>query len=173
MTPPPQVLVKRLPERMVMSGAAAFSREVKPFLRARKPRVVFDCSEVRRLDSAGAAALLECLDEAIKQDGDIKLAAVSNEMNVILQAVKIGRIFQIFDTVGEAEMSFRELTLPASNSNHLLRWLTSVRKKLGQKARKRERWQLPRSEAASARRGPDTIDGWRLNEDTLATPCKM
>ena len=117
--------------------------------------------------------LLECVDEAMKQDGDIKLAAVSNEMNVILQAVNIGRIFEIFDTVGEAEISFRELPLPVSNSHPLFHWLTSVRKQRGQKVRIRETWPLPASAAAPAVWGPDTIDGWRLNKDPLATPCKM
>lgn len=151
MTRQTQVFVKRLPERMMMCAAASFSREMKPFLQAKKPCIVFDCSEVRRLDSAGAAVLFECVDEVMKQDGDIKLAAVSKELDVILRAIGIDRIFEILDTVREAEISFRKLPLPATNSYPLFRWLASIANQLGQIAGKKVMVPLARSEPVSAR----------------------
>jgi hypothetical protein len=71
-----------------------------------KPRVVFDCSEVRQLDSAGAELLLRCMEEVMKQDGDLKLASVSPQASVILKLTRIDRVFEIFESVSDAVVSF-------------------------------------------------------------------
>jgi anti-anti-sigma factor len=68
------VLVMEMPEHLNAAEARAFLRELEPLLELPRPRLVFDCSEVRHIDSAGVAMMLQCLEEAMKQDGNLKLA---------------------------------------------------------------------------------------------------
>jgi anti-sigma B factor antagonist len=101
-----QVIVKRLPERLDLRQVSNFLRDMEAQLAIYKPEVVLDCAAVRQIDSAGIEALLRCMEKAMKQDGDIKLAAVSPEAAVILRLTRADRVFEIFDTVAEAVTSF-------------------------------------------------------------------
>jgi anti-anti-sigma regulatory factor len=70
--------------------------------------VVLDCSEIRQLDKPVIQLLLTCLEEAMKRNGDIKLAAMSREMRESLKQMGVSHLFEIFDTVVDAVISFRE-----------------------------------------------------------------
>jgi anti-sigma B factor antagonist len=65
-----------------------------------------DCSLVRYLDSAGVEMLLHCMEAAMKRDGDLKLAAVSPEAAVILELMRVDRLFETFETSEAAVQSF-------------------------------------------------------------------
>ena len=78
-----------------------------------RPRVVLDFSEVRQLDSAGIHVLLHCLEEPMKRNGDIKLAAVPPAATVILELTKVDSLFETFDTASEAVNSFYQFPRPA------------------------------------------------------------
>ena len=66
------VVVKRMPERVNGRTAREFLRDVRPFLSADRPQLVFDLSQVVQLDAAGVEMLLRCMSEAHKRDGDLK-----------------------------------------------------------------------------------------------------
>jgi anti-sigma B factor antagonist len=68
--------------------------------------VVLDLSNVRQLDSAGVDMLLHCMSEAMRRDGDVKLAAPSAEAMVILELTRTGRLFEIYDSATDAARSF-------------------------------------------------------------------
>jgi len=70
-TPNRPILVKRVPETMNGSKARKFYREVLPILISDRPRIVFDMSKTRHVDSTGIAVLLRCICQATKGDGDI------------------------------------------------------------------------------------------------------
>ena len=70
------VIVKRLPNRVNLKEAKIFFREMQPILRIDRPQVVFDLSQIRQMDAAGVDVLLRCMAQAMKRDGDVKLAAV-------------------------------------------------------------------------------------------------
>jgi anti-sigma B factor antagonist len=106
MTAPPFVVVKELPENVTLHRAHEFLREVQPLLKAERPCLVFDFSEVRHLDSAGVEMLLRCMEEAMKQNGDLKLAAVSPEVAVILELTRVDRLFEVFENSSDAVESF-------------------------------------------------------------------
>ena len=57
------------------TGTQASCKEVQPFLNSDRPQIVFDMSQVRHIDAAGVDVLLQCMRDAIKRDGDLKLAA--------------------------------------------------------------------------------------------------
>jgi anti-anti-sigma factor len=90
------VVVKRVPERVNLKAARQFMRAVEPILQSDRPQVVLDLSNVRQLDSAGVDMLLHCMSEAMKRDGDVKLAAPSAEAMVILELTRTARSFSSF-----------------------------------------------------------------------------
>jgi len=97
------VLVMEMPEQLNSVEAPAFMQELQPLLDSHRPRLVFDCSQVRHIDGAGAEMVLYCLEEAIKRDGDLKFAALSPESEAALGIV---RRFETFATWDEAVRNF-------------------------------------------------------------------
>jgi anti-anti-sigma factor len=100
------VVVKRVPERLNLRVARQFRREVQPFLNSDRPQLVFDLSQVRQLDAAGVEMLLSCMSEAMKRDGDVKLAGVSAQARVILELTRTARLFEIYENSADAARSF-------------------------------------------------------------------
>lgn len=100
------VVVKRMPEKMNLKQARAFLREVEPILSYDRPQVVFDGSQVKQIDAAGVEALLHCLSRVMKRDGDLKLASLSAEMELILEMTRTDRLFEIYGNSADAVLSF-------------------------------------------------------------------
>lgn len=101
------VAVKQLPEKFSIKQGGTFLREVESCWQADRPRLVLDCSNVRQLDSAGIQILLRCLEEAMKRNGDIKLASVPSAATEILELTRVDRLFEFFDSTADAVNSFR------------------------------------------------------------------
>lgn len=95
-----------MPERMNLKQARSFRREVEPILNSDRPQVVFDMSQVRHIDAAGVDVLLQCMREAMKRDGDVKLATLSPQAAVVLELTRTGRLFEIYETSTQAVKSF-------------------------------------------------------------------
>jgi anti-sigma B factor antagonist len=106
MSPSKSVKVQKLPERLTVGRTDRFLEEVKPMLEDDRPRVVFDFSEVRYFDSAGVAVLLMCIEEALKRNGDLKLASLPSASAALLRLTGIDTLFEIFDSVRDAVTSF-------------------------------------------------------------------
>jgi anti-anti-sigma regulatory factor len=102
-------MVKQLPEISGKEQRRIFLREIESSLQVDRPRLVLDCSEIRRLDRPVIHLLLTCLEEAMKRNGDVKLAAMPSEAREILKRMGMGRLFEIFDTVVDAVNSFRKV----------------------------------------------------------------
>jgi anti-sigma B factor antagonist len=100
------VVVKRIPERLNNRQAKDFMRDMDKVVNSDRPQLVFDCSQVRQIDAAGVEMLLHCLSRAIKRDGDLKLAAVSPQMEIVLQMTRTDRLFEIYDSATDAVLSF-------------------------------------------------------------------
>jgi len=114
MTTGKPVVVKQLPEVLDAECALAFLGEVAPLFENDHPRLVFDFSGVRHIDSAGVELLLRCAEEAIKRNGDLKLASVSPELAVILEMTRIDRLFEIFDSCSDAVESYQRFVARAA-----------------------------------------------------------
>jgi anti-sigma B factor antagonist len=95
-----------MPETMNLKQARNFLKEVEPFLSSDRPQLVFDMSQVRHIDAGGVDVLLQCMREAIKHDGDLKLASVSPQAAVVLELTRTGRLFEIYDNSTQAVKSF-------------------------------------------------------------------
>jgi len=71
------VVVMQVPEQLNLEQVPSFLQELAPLLESHRPRIVLDCSQVRYIDVAGIEMLLHSLEEAMKRDGDLKLASNS------------------------------------------------------------------------------------------------
>jgi anti-anti-sigma factor len=100
------VIVKRVPESLNLKQARIFLEEVRPLLEHDRPQLVFDLSLVRKIDAAGVEMLLHCMKEAARRDGDLKLASLSPQAQVVLDITRTGRLFEIFATSADAARSF-------------------------------------------------------------------
>ena len=123
------VVVMQVPEQLNHSQVPAFLQELEPLLEAHRPRIVLDFSQVRGIDSTGIEMLLNCLEEAMKRDGDLKLADVSREAQVILELMRVDRVFEMFSTCEEAVRSFHAIPVEAVPQD--APWYSSVFGDLG------------------------------------------
>ena len=109
------IAVKQLPEKLSIKQRRIFFSELVNCMNVDGPRIVFDCSEMRQMDRSAIHLLLCCLEEAMKRNGDIKLAAISSEVAAILGHSGVDRLFEIFETNADAVDSFRRLPLGAAS----------------------------------------------------------
>ncbi len=100
------VVVKRAPEKMNLRQSRVFFREVAPLLNTDRPQLVLDMAQVREMDAAGVDVLLRCMREAIRRDGDVKLAGLSPQAAVVLELTRTGRLFEIYENSTAAVKSF-------------------------------------------------------------------
>lgn len=103
------VAVSLLPEISSSKQGRKFLREMQERMSNERPCMVLDCSNVRQLDRSALHLLLCCLEEAMKRNGDIKLAALPRSAEGILARTGVGRLFDIYDTTAEAVNSFHSL----------------------------------------------------------------
>ena len=101
------VIIMELPEQLKQAQVKEFMSELRPLFESARPCIVLDCSKIQDIDSAGVEMLLDCLDTAMKRDGDLKLAAVSPASAIVLELMRVDRLFEVFDTTDEATRSFQ------------------------------------------------------------------
>jgi anti-sigma B factor antagonist len=116
MTTPRPVVVKQLPAQLKLGQVQEFLRDVSPLITADRPCIVFDFSQVTQIDSAGVDMLLHCMEQAMKRNGDLKLAAVPPSSAVILELTRVDRLFEVFETSSEAVDSFYGFCAPVQPS---------------------------------------------------------
>jgi len=107
------VVIMQLPEELNVKEVRNFMLEMEPLLESNRPRIVLECSQVHSMDSAGVEMLLRCLEEVLKRDGDLKLAALSAEAEVILELMRVARVFENFPTSEDAVRSFSAIPTDA------------------------------------------------------------
>ena len=77
------------------------------------PYIVLDCSKVCQIAIPAIYLLLCCLEEAMKRNGDVKLASMPFETTALLELTGVARLFERYDTNAEAISSFRRLPAEA------------------------------------------------------------
>jgi anti-anti-sigma factor len=98
-----------MPKRLTRMHNRAFLLEIDALLRADRPRIVFDFSQVQKIDRAGTEMLLHCAEQVTRQDGDLTLASVPAEVMVILELTCVDRLFEIFASNSDAVESYSGL----------------------------------------------------------------
>jgi len=109
------IAVKPLPEKVSAREERSIFRELEASMHTDRPRMVIDCSALRQLDKHAVHLLLCCLEEVMKRNGDVKLAALPPGSGAVVERTGMARLFDIHDTVAEAVESFhRSPTAEAS-----------------------------------------------------------
>jgi anti-sigma B factor antagonist len=103
------VAIKKLPEVLSVKEKLSFLHDVGGALATNRPRLVLDCSAIEECDSSVIHLLLHCLEEAMKRNGDVKLACLPTHAAIVLASTGVARLFETFNTTEEAVSSFHRL----------------------------------------------------------------
>lgn len=101
-----KVNVKQLPANIDLETGREFYRDLEAAMNVERPCIVLDCSRVYEMDQQTIYMLLNCLEGAMKRNGDVRLAAISAPARHNLEVTGVDLLFRMFATVEEAEDSF-------------------------------------------------------------------
>src|SRR5208282_490713 len=102
------VTIEQLPEITSEDQGRQFLGRVQDRMSDRRPGLVLDCSGLSHMDKPVIHLLLSCLEEAMKRNGDARLAAVSPSAQAMLKLIGADRLFQIFASNADAVNSFHQ-----------------------------------------------------------------
>jgi len=105
------VTIEQLPEITTEEQARLFLVMIQDRMSDRRPGLVLDCSGLTQMDKPVLHLLLSCLEEAMKRNGDARLAAVSPSAQAMLKVIGADRLFQIFPSKADAVNSFHQTSL--------------------------------------------------------------
>jgi anti-sigma B factor antagonist len=114
------VSITRLPDQREGLPEQTVYSHLESCINVDRPAVVIDCSNIEFLDRPALHLLLCCLEEAMKRNGDVRLAALRPEVRVVLHSTGIDYLFQCFETVDEAVESYGRMQVNAGWPERLL-----------------------------------------------------
>lgn len=103
-----EVRVHQVPDQVNATSERSFLRELQKCSETERPRFVLDCSRVRDMDIATIHLLLSSLEEVMKCNGDIRLAALHPASEEMLRLAGVNRLFEIYPTVDGAVRSYHQ-----------------------------------------------------------------
>ena len=80
--------------------------KVKEFTLTGIKKIVIDLSKVKWMNSTGLGALMGSMTTLRNENGDLKLANVTDKVQSLFMITKLITIFETFDSVDEAVKSF-------------------------------------------------------------------
>jgi len=92
--------------RVDSDSAPELDSALSKLLTDNQNKIVLNLHGVDFLSSAGLRSLVKALKEAQKSGGDVRLAAVSQPIEVILRTVGMMQMFKMFSTSEEAAAGF-------------------------------------------------------------------
>jgi anti-sigma B factor antagonist len=95
-----------VPEALTPESARSLLSEIKVRLAKGRFCLVIDCTGVREVDCDVARFLVSCLEEAMKRNGDVRLAGIGPTLKATWELGVVRRLFEVFDTVPAAVDSF-------------------------------------------------------------------
>ncbi|MCU1543193.1 MAG: anti-anti-sigma factor [Microbacteriaceae bacterium] len=96
------VAVIRGEGRLNMVSAPDLRTAVAEAVAAGRPRVVVDLSGVEFMDSSGLGALVGCLKTTRQAGGDLRIAAPSDQVTMVLKLSNLDRILTSYATPTDA-----------------------------------------------------------------------
>lgn len=98
----PGVLVMRLTGTLDSVTSVSLLDCIETFVGRGVSRVVLNCSELDRANSAGLASLLRASGRLRKRDASLAIAGASGVVAQSLRITKLNRVFNLFPTVNHA-----------------------------------------------------------------------
>ena len=93
-------------DRLDALVAATLKDTVKQLAEAGKLKILIDMGQTKFIDSAGCGALVASLRVLIKNQGDMKIARPSQQVQTLFELTRLHRVFEIFDEIDAAARSF-------------------------------------------------------------------
>ena len=100
------VLIHEIPANVTRSEEKAFLQSLKKEMEIERPHLVLDCSRLLKMEREALHLLLSCLEEVLKRNGDVKLAALHPDAKAVLQRIGGRRLFEVYPNAAEAARSF-------------------------------------------------------------------
>jgi len=100
------ISLMRVNGRVDSDTAPEFDSALSKLLTDNRNKIVLDLQDVDFLSSAGLRAMVKALKDAQKSGGDVRLASVSQPIEVILRTVGMMQMFKMFSTSEEAAAGF-------------------------------------------------------------------
>jgi anti-anti-sigma regulatory factor len=100
------VVVVQLPADLNAAAEQALFNEVERCMDADRPCLVVDFALVSNLSDALVYRLLCCLEEAMKRNGDLRLASLPSASRDIVERSSLDRLFEVYDSTADAVSSF-------------------------------------------------------------------
>lgn len=100
------VAIMNVKGRVDSNTAPELDRALENLLNGDKKKIVLNLKAVDYLSSAGLRALVKALKDAQKSGGDLRLASVSEPIEVILRTVGMMQMFKMYPSEQEAIVGF-------------------------------------------------------------------
>jgi|SRR5690348_16466132 len=96
-------LVRQLPALLQGTEFETVLTQITAYLKkAYPPKLILDFSRVQGLTIEAIDGLLECLATVAKYDGEVKLAAASQKIQIVLELTQISKLAQHYNSVQDA-----------------------------------------------------------------------
>ncbi len=99
--------VRTLPGKIDGPRLKTLYHELESCINVDAPAVVLDCSLLCQVDKPAIHFLLCCLEEAMKRNGDIRLADLQPSVRAEMRSTGLESLFQVFESVEDALESFQ------------------------------------------------------------------
>ena len=100
------ISVMKVKGRVDSETAPELDDALTKLLQDNKNKIVLNLRDVNYMSSAGLRAMVKAYQSANKSGGDVRLAAVSEPIEVILRTVGMLQMFKMFSTNEEAAAGF-------------------------------------------------------------------
>lgn len=87
-------------------GAASFERALFALLKDDIVCIILNLADLKFVDSAGLGAMISAMVSVGRKEGALKLAAVRGEVQRIVKSMHLDQVFELHETVEQAEASF-------------------------------------------------------------------
>lgn len=87
-------------------------QEIAKAMRARRFKIVLNCSGLSYIASAGLGAIMGAIGELRRNGGDLRLSDANDAVQHILDVLGLSRLYPVFPSEHEAVTSFRGESAP-------------------------------------------------------------
>ncbi len=102
------VIVLDLRGRLILGEATeALRAKIRRLVEGGFTRIILNLEEVSYIDSVGLSTLVSTYTTTRKQGGDLKLLNLTKRVHDLLQITRLSTVFEIYDTLEDAQRSFK------------------------------------------------------------------
>jgi anti-sigma B factor antagonist len=96
-----------MPERLDMVNSRQLKSLYQQWMTLAE-RMVFDCSQLRFIDSSGLGAIVSCLRMSILLEGDLRLSGLVPRVAMVFELTRADQLFSMYPDLKEALESFSQ-----------------------------------------------------------------